>query len=67
MQNNRNNLFKFFRDGNLKLYNSKIKTPAYLELDKYFPDYKILEENWEEIKKEIHMKTVITRDVNIGH
>lgn len=53
MQNNRNSFFKFFRDRNLKLYNSRIKTSAYLELDKYFPDYKILEENWEEIKKEI--------------
>ena len=50
MQNNRGWLFKFFRDNNLKYYNSKIKTPAYLDLDKYFPDYLILEENWKEIK-----------------
>ena len=53
MQNNRNSFFKFFRDGNLKIYNYRIKTSAYLELDKYFPEYKILEENWIEIKKEI--------------
>ena len=53
MQNNRNGLFKFFRDWNLKFYNSKIKTPAYLNLEEYFPEYKILEENWKEIKKEV--------------
>ena len=53
MQNNRNILFKFFRDWNLKFYNSKIKTPAYLNLEEYFPEYKILEENWKEIKKEV--------------
>jgi len=52
-QNNRGWLFKFFRDNNLKYYNSKIKTPAYLDLDKCFPDYLILEENWKEIKQEI--------------
>ena len=46
MQNNRNGLFKFFRDSNLKFYNSRIKTPAYLDLEDYFPEYKILEENW---------------------
>ena len=53
MQNNRGWLFKFFRDNNLKYYNSKIKTPPYLDLEKYFPDYKILEESWKEIKQEI--------------
>ena len=53
MQNNRGWLFKFFRDSSLKYYNSKIKTPAYLDLDKYFADYTILEENWKEIKQEI--------------
>jgi len=53
MQNNRNGFFKFFRDNNLKFYNSKIKTPAYLDLEEYFPEYKILEENWIEIKQEI--------------
>ena len=53
MQNNRGSLFKFFRDNNLKYYNSKIKTSAYLDLEKYFPDYKILEESWKEIKQEI--------------
>ena len=53
MQNNRGWLFKFFRDRSLKYYNSKIKTPAYLDLDKYFADYTILEENWKEIKQEI--------------
>lgn len=53
MQNNRGWLFKFFRDNNLKYYNSKIKTPAYLDLEKFFPDYKILEDCWEEIKHEV--------------
>ena len=38
---------------NLKLYNRKIKTPAYLDLNTFFPEHKILEENWEEIKGEI--------------
>lgn len=53
MQNNRSRLFKFIRDRNLKIYNSKIKTPAYLDLEEYFPEYKILEKNWTEIKQEI--------------
>ena len=53
MQNNRGWLFKFFRNNNLKYYNSKIKTPAYLDLDKYFADYKTLEDSWREIKQEI--------------
>ena len=53
MQNNRNSLFKFFRDSNLAFYNSKIKTTAYLNLDEYFPEYHLLEENWKEIKEEI--------------
>ena len=53
MQNNRSRLFKFIRDHNLKFYNSKIKTPAYLDLEEYFPEYKILEKNWTEIKQEI--------------
>ena len=53
MQNNRGWLFKFFRDSSLKYYDSKINTPAYLDLDKYFADYTILEENWREIKQEI--------------
>ena len=53
MQKNRSWLFKFFRDKNLKCYNSKIKTPAYLDLEEFFPDHKILEENWEEIKLEV--------------
>tara|TARA_B100000700_G_C14865034_1_gene770511 strand:- start:52 stop:750 length:699 start_codon:yes stop_codon:yes gene_type:complete len=53
MQENRGWLFKFFRNKNLDYYNSKINTPAYLDLDEYFPDHKILKENWEEIKTEI--------------
>lgn len=53
MQNNRTNLFKFFRDSNLEFYNSKIKTPSFLNLEEYFPEHRILEENWVEIKKEI--------------
>ncbi|MAR40032.1 MAG: hypothetical protein CMD22_05120 [Flavobacteriales bacterium] len=53
MQNNRSRLFKFFRDSNLSLYNCKIKTPAYLNLEEYFPEYRVLEESWEEIKEEI--------------
>ena len=35
MQKNRNVIFKLFRDANLKLYNSRIKTPAYLDLEEY--------------------------------
>jgi len=53
MQNNRGGLFKYFRDSNLKLYNSKIKTEAYLDLETYFPEHSILEDNWKEIQKEI--------------
>ena len=46
-------MFKYFRDYNLKLYNSKIKTGAYLDFKTYFPEHSILEENWVEIRKEI--------------
>ena len=53
MQNNRSVFFKCLRDNNLKLYNRKIKTPAYLDLNAFFPEHKILEENWKEIKGEI--------------
>ncbi len=53
MQNNRNGFFTFFRDNNLKLYNLKIKTPPLLDLEEYFPEHKILEENWLEIKNEL--------------
>ena len=53
MQNNRSRLFTFFRDYNLSLYNCKIKTPAYLSLEEYFPEFRVLEENWEVIKEEI--------------
>ena len=53
MQNNRGGLFKYFRDSNLKLYNTKIKTEAYLDLETYFPEHSILEDNWKEIQKEI--------------
>ena len=53
MQKNRSWLFKFFRDKNLKCYNSKIKTPAYLDFEEFFPDHKILEENWTEIRQEV--------------
>jgi beta-hydroxylase len=57
MQNNRNGLFKLFRDYNLKLYNSRIKTPAYLDLDEFFPEHLILEENYSLIKDEV-MKVI---------
>lgn len=53
MQNNRSGFFTFFRDSNMKIYNSRIKTPPYLDLEQYFPEHKILEENWLEIKKEL--------------
>jgi len=53
MQNNRSVFFKYLRDNNLKFYNRKIKTPAYLDLNTFFPEHKILEENWKEIKGEI--------------
>ena len=52
-QNNRNILFTFFRDNNLKLYNRYIKTPAYLDLNSFFPEHVKLESAWREIKEEI--------------
>jgi len=52
-QTNRNPLFKWFRDQNLKYYNRNIKTPPFLDLDLFFPEHTILEENWETIKNEI--------------
>jgi len=52
-QKNRNFLFKWFRDTNLNLYNRQIKTPAYLDLNEFFPDYVDLEKNWKEIREEI--------------
>lgn len=53
MQNNRNSFFKFIRDNNLRLYNRKIKSSPFLDLDTFFPQHKDLEKNWKEIKKEI--------------
>ena len=53
MQKNRGWLFKAFRNKNLKFYNSKINSPAYLDLNEHFPDHVILKQNWKEIKKEI--------------
>ena len=38
MQNNRSVFFKCLRDNNLNLYNRKIKTPAYLDLNTFFPN-----------------------------
>ena len=52
-QKNRNILFKWFRDTNLKLYNSQIKTPAYLDLNEFFPEHVDLENSWKEIREEI--------------
>ncbi len=52
-QNNRNILFTFFRDNNLRLYNRSVKTPAYLDLSSFFPEHVQLESSWREIKKEI--------------
>lgn len=52
-QKNRNFFFTFFRDRNLVFYNKKIKTPAFLDVKDYFPEYLILEDSWKEIKKEI--------------
>jgi len=52
--NNRNVIaFQIIKNAK-KLYDSDTrKTPAFLDLDTYFPEYKILEENWETMRDEI--------------
>ena len=62
-QTNRNFVFRWFRDLNRRLYESQIKTPAYLDLDTFFPGHRVLESNWETIKDEI--TSVIDAGVSI--
>lgn len=53
MQNNRNIVFKKFRDWNLVFYNTLLKNTPYLNADIVFPQHIILEDNWLVIKDEI--------------
>ena len=53
MQNNRNIIFKKFRDWNLVFYNTLLKNTPYLNVDIVFPQHIILEDNWLVIKDEI--------------
>lgn len=50
----RNVLLKHMIRWNIKLYGKYINNPPYLDLDKYFPEYKVLEDNWEIIRDEIN-------------
>ena len=53
MQKNRNIFFKCFRDWNLQLYRNYISNSPYLDLEEYFSEYKLLEDQWLIIRKEI--------------
>jgi aspartyl/asparaginyl beta-hydroxylase (cupin superfamily) len=54
MQKNRSLLFIKLRDWNLNLYRKFLNNPAYLDVDEFFPEYKILEDNWLVIREEIY-------------
>jgi aspartyl/asparaginyl beta-hydroxylase (cupin superfamily) len=53
MQNNRSVFFMKFRDWNLSMYNRLMTNTPYLDMDTYFKDHSILEDNWMVIKEEI--------------
>jgi aspartate beta-hydroxylase len=53
METNRNAVAVNVIENVRNLYNSQVKDPAYLQVESYFPEYKILEDNWEIIKSEI--------------
>lgn len=67
MQKNRNSIFKKFRDWNLKFYQKRISNPAYLDLEKNFKEYKILEDNWKVIKDEIELIINLPKDLPKFH
>jgi len=67
MQSNRNILFIKFRDWNLAMYNKFLSNSPYLDLDTYFPEHKILENNWEIIKDEIESVINKSKDLPKFH
>tara|TARA_B100000427_G_scaffold284484_1_gene257379 strand:+ start:86 stop:784 length:699 start_codon:yes stop_codon:yes gene_type:complete len=54
MQNNRNHFFQKFRDWNLRLYKKRLNTPPYLDLNTFFKEHNLLENNWKKIRDEIN-------------
>ncbi len=54
MQTNRNIFFKKIRDWNLSLYKKQVDNSAYVDLDTFFKEHKLLEDNWKEIREEIY-------------
>jgi len=53
MEANRNVIAFQIIENVRKFYNSNAQNPAYLDLETHFPEYKILEDNWEMIRDEI--------------
>lgn len=53
MKANRNLIIYKTIDWIRRLYDKNIDNPAYLDLDKYFPEYKLIEAHWEELRDEI--------------
>ena len=66
-QNNRNVFFIKFRDWNLNFYNKFISNPPYLDSDKYFPEHKVLENNWTLIRDEINEMVAKTNSLPKFH
>jgi beta-hydroxylase len=66
-QNNRNIFFIKLRDWNLNFYNKFISNPPYLDSDKYFPEHKILENNWTLIRDEINEMVAKTNSLPKFH
>ena len=54
MQTNRNIFFKKIRDWNLSLYKKQVDNSAYVDLDTFYKEHKLLEDNWKEIREEIY-------------
>jgi len=54
MQTNRNIFFKKIRDWNLLLYKKHVDNSAYVDPETVLKEYKLLEDNWKEIREEIY-------------
>jgi aspartyl/asparaginyl beta-hydroxylase (cupin superfamily) len=53
MKANRNIIFFKAIDWSRRIYDRQVNNPAYLDPEEYFPEYKLIEEHWEELRDEI--------------
>lgn len=53
MKANRNIVYYKVIDWTRRLYDKYLENPAYLDLEKHFPEYKLIEDHWQELRGEI--------------